>query len=214
LYKNLINAGTSSTAEPALNERIRSFNLSLLIGICFVLVNTLFVFAQNLPYTLLLNGIYLFVLIGCYFLNRLGFYGWAFNIGLLSTNVLIFFTCYVDGRFAGDYIMYIPLMALLPFLVRVKHSVIQIVFFCLVILVALYLSLTICPAKSTLQQINDEQYFTLYKSNILQAILLTAAFSIFMFRIYIRNEKKLEEEKEYINLLFNSSTEAVFILDK
>jgi PAS domain S-box-containing protein len=213
-YKNIVNAGTAYGADSFAKERIKTFNVALSVGLCFISINTVYCALQGLMYSTALNIAYITTLCFCYVLNRFGKYHTALNLGVTITNIFVLSACYIDGRFSGDYLNFIPLTVLLALLVRIKQNIYQIIYYGVLIAVCLYLSFTICPAKSTLQAINDDLYFSFYKVNIIQTIALTTAFSVMLYRINYNNEKKLIEERDYVNLLFNSSNEAVFIFDK
>lgn len=214
LFNRLVSAGTIATADEFFNERIRQFNISLFAGAVFVLINTAFVFWMGLPYTTLLDIGYFLVLLIAYLLNRFGYYSFSVAFSFISTNVFLLVASYIEGRFAGNYLLFIPLTVILALLVRLKQNPYQLLFLVLVMIGCMYLSFTFCPPKSVLQPVPDEQYFSMYLTNIATSIAITAAFSFVLYRINANNEKKLVMEKEYVKMLFNTSVEAVFLVNK
>jgi signal transduction histidine kinase/CheY-like chemotaxis protein len=212
-FNKLINAGTKSEAGEFTNERIRNLNISLFAGTAFVLLNTAYVSYLGLAYTTLLDLSYCLALVIAYFLNRSGHHTLSISFAVVATNLFFLGGSYIEGRFAGNYLLFIPLTVVLALLVRLKQNVYQLVFFGVLMVVCLYLSFTICPAKSELQPVDDKQYFGMYITNICTAIAISAVFSYVLYKINVGNERKLIDEKEYINLLFNSSVEGVFLVD-
>jgi signal transduction histidine kinase/CheY-like chemotaxis protein len=213
LLQRVIYAGTKPNNNDFENDRIQNFNRALFAGIAFVLVNTIYVYFADLPYTVLIDVVYCIALLIAYFINRAGAYTFATGFAFVITNIFLLAASYVEGRFAGNYLLFIPITVVLALIIRLKQNIAQVIFFILVMAACLALSLTICPAKSVLQPVDDSMYFSMYITNICTAIAISTVFSIVLYRINGKNEKRLIEEKEYVNLLFNTSMEGVFLLN-
>jgi signal transduction histidine kinase len=213
LLNTILSSGTKYAVTQFDHNKMREFNKALALGILFVILHGLVSISNNLNYTFLMDLGFVVMLLMSFLINKFGYYTTAISFVFICTNAFIVGGTYVQGRFAGNYLYFIPITVVLALFVKLKEHTYLVIFFVCITFFCLYLSMTFGPDKSTLQPVADDLYFTLYKMNIVGAMSVSAAFSYVLYRVNDRNERKLVAEKNYVDMLFNSSVEGVIMLD-
>jgi signal transduction histidine kinase/CheY-like chemotaxis protein len=154
----------------------------------------------NLLSAVLVAGLSLCLLI-IVILNFKNWFGTAKIFSVLSINGFLTLIAFSEGLKSGGYLLFIPLLTVLPYLIDNHEKYLEELSAYLAITIACFCTcIFYCPEASTWQQIPDDIYARMFLNNSLSVILISASFAIiglFMERRYvetiIRQKEKTEE---------------------
>jgi signal transduction histidine kinase/CheY-like chemotaxis protein len=192
----ILSAGVSYAKSAEEADKIRKFNLCLLVGILVFIPNLLYEASLGLPYTFVIDLIFTGLIGVTYLFNINGRYGWARNLAIVSVNFVLCAGSYFEGYAAGNYLIFIPMLIVFTVLTKLNDNKQQIATLILLTTAGIAFSLLICPQFSTTQNIPKEIVTIMFKGNFLITLALTAIFSYVMFQITQNKENELLKAKE------------------
>jgi signal transduction histidine kinase/CheY-like chemotaxis protein len=195
LQSRVYNSGITKTIDPAKAEKMYLLNQLLFWGVLIYIPNLVYEISLNLPWTSALDGVFMILMLISFFINRMGHYGWARNITLISVNIILVLASYSEGLLAGNYLFYLPLIVLFALLVRINEE--KKIVFVLFLINALCISLSflVCPQQSTIQNMTPVIYNTMFKANLATAFILTAGFTYLVALVNFDKEKQMIKAK-------------------
>ncbi|RYY54149.1 MAG: PAS domain-containing sensor histidine kinase [Chitinophagaceae bacterium] len=191
------------------------YNQFFLCAILFFMAGFLFKF---------FNGLYLssFVCLGSFGLSLLNYLLLHRNTyrrhlakySLLAlVNVAIVGLSYVEGLHSGTYIFLFPFIVCQTFILNYDE---QAAFRTSIIisLVSIMMVFTISPPLSTLQHLASDNYRSIFYLNCVLAFVISCLFSYIVIKENKKNEIGLLQERLFLDTLFNTALDAIFIVDQ
>jgi signal transduction histidine kinase/CheY-like chemotaxis protein len=195
LKRQIYNSGITKTNDPAKAEKMFLLNQLLFWGVIAYIPNLIYEVYLDLPWTVVLDGIFVICMLISFYMNRLGHYDWARSITLMSVNIILLLGSYSEGTSAGNYLMYLPLIVLFALLVRINEEKKIVISLFLFIVICITLSFLVCPAESTVQNMSPDIYKTMFKANLGTTLILTAGFTYLVTIVNFDKEKQLIKAK-------------------
>ncbi len=212
-YDSLLNSGVDRQTQLSERKYIVRYNqfffsciLLYLLSIIVNIINSLYLSAFVIVIALSLS-IANYVWIYSRKNRRIGKY-----ILLIIVNLTIASLSYVEGLFSGNYIYLFPLLVSQTFVLDYKEKRgIQFSFILsgICILAIFFIS----PAVSPLQFVAVENHRTLFYSNTAAALFVSIVFAYLVIRENNKYEDELDRERFYLDTVFNTSPDAVFIVE-
>jgi signal transduction histidine kinase/ActR/RegA family two-component response regulator len=168
------------------------------------------------------NGLYLsaFVIVVSLSLSIVN-YAWVYSqknrkvgkyILLIIVNLTIVFLSYVEGLFSGNYIYLFPLIVSQTFVLDYKEKN-DVKFSFILSGLSIAAIFFISPAVSPLQFLAVENHRALFYSNTGVALFISLLFAYLVIRENKKYEDELDRERFYLDTVFNTSPDAVFIAE-
>ncbi|MET0636856.1 MAG: ATP-binding protein [Chitinophagaceae bacterium] len=170
------------------------------------------------------NGLYLssFVCLGSFalslvnylLLHRNSYRRHLAKYSLLAlVNMAIVGLSYVEGLHSGTYIFLFPFIVCQTFILNYDE---QAAFRTSIIisLVSIMMVFTISPPLSTLQHLASHNYRSIFYLNCVFAFVISCLFSYIVIRENKKNEIGLLQERLFLDTIFNTSLDAIFIVDQ
>jgi signal transduction histidine kinase/CheY-like chemotaxis protein len=196
LYKNIIESGVSKASSAEEESKIRYLNYTVFFGTILFIPNVFYELYLKLPYTAVVDVIFIILFCIIFLINAKGKYTTARNLAIISANFVLVAGSYCEGLAAGNYLSYIPLFFVFSVLAKMNDKFIQILFLISVTTICLLVPLLFFPTQSTIQTIPLDVVETMFKSNFFIALLLTIIFSYLTFTISKSKEEQLILAKE------------------
>lgn len=213
LPTTILNTGISQYSSAVFQKHVIRLNLFLsfclglsLINLFFNVVNDLYVSAfVNLSGTLLLTF--------AFYMTKDGKYEKAKVTGIVTFNLNVFVLSYVEGFRSGQYMLIFPLLLALIFVVDSKKNMNEMIFTSVVTLLTTAFIFVFAPYHSQIQEIPDILYTTLFSTNLSISLLLTTLFAYIILKTLENHEDKILDEKKLTDTIYDTSLDAVFIVD-
>jgi signal transduction histidine kinase/CheY-like chemotaxis protein len=196
LYNTIITKGCVNAKNEADAIKIKYLNNCLLFAFILFIPNLIYEVSLSLPYTIIVDVIFLFFIGVIYCINISGRYNFARSATIICANFVLVSGNYAEGTAAGNYLVYIPLFFVFSILGKLKDNFFEIIFLILFTSCCLALSLLLVPEYSTIQDIPKPVVVNMFKGNFLIALFLTVLFSYLIYTITQRNEAQLIKAKE------------------
>jgi signal transduction histidine kinase/CheY-like chemotaxis protein len=196
LYNTIITTGVSNAHNEADAAKIKYLNNCLLFAFILFIPNLIYEVSLGLPYTVIIDAVFIFLIVLIYLINASGRYNFARSAAIISANFVLVAGNYAEGIAAGNYLIYIPLFFVFSILGKLKDNFFEIIFLILFTSCCLALCLLFFPEYSTIQDIPKPVVTNMFKANFLIALFLTVLFSYLIYTITQRNEAQLTKAKE------------------
>ncbi len=196
VFTRLFTIGTAKAADAAQAEKVVVFNKCIYATILLFIPNMAYEAYLDLPYTVVIDASFCFILVFAFLFNTSGHYLWARNLAIVSANLVLLSGNYAEGIAAGNYLIYLPLVVLFSLLVRAKEEKRLIIVLVLLTTGCISLCIFACPQYSTIQEIAPAVYRTMFAGNLCLAFILTVLFTWLGAVISIEREQQMRKAKE------------------
>ena len=177
----------------------------------FVCVISYFIFGLYISALINLSAAYIFIV--AYHLNLRKLYLLARLLSVLNLNLYLAIMNYMEGLKAGEYLFFFPYFLIMTFIISFTRNLRELVFAYMLTLACLLFCYYVCPQENHYQVHIAHMFGRLYDSNLLLSLLLTTFFSFAIVRINRNNEETILKEKQFVDTIYNTSLDGVFILD-
>jgi signal transduction histidine kinase/ActR/RegA family two-component response regulator len=213
LPTTILNTGISQYSSEVFRKHVVRLNLFLsfclglsLINLFFNIINDLYISAfVNLSGTLLLTF--------AFYMIKDGKYEKAKIAGIVTINLNLFVLSYVEGFRSGQYMLIFPLLLALIFVIDSKKDLNELIFTSVVTLLTTAFIFVFAPYHSQVQDIPELLYTTLFSTNLSISLLLTTLFAYIILKTLENHEEKILDEKKLTDTIYDTSLDAVFIVD-
>jgi signal transduction histidine kinase/ActR/RegA family two-component response regulator len=194
-------------------KNILRFNLFLVFALGVILISLLFNFLNQLYFSAVVNlgGSLLFIV--AYFMNKDGNLKQARKLGIITINLYLFTISYVEGLRSGQYLLFFPLLLALIFVIDIKKNSQEVILTSVITLVTTAMIFILAPYQNNLQKIPQDLYSGLFSTNLSVALLLTSVFAYLILKTLENHEEKILEEKMLADTIYDTSLDAVFIVN-
>ncbi len=119
---------------------------------------------------------------------------------------------FIEGLVSGDYLYLFVLLIISIFIFDFKER--KFLFFSYAaILFCLLFIFTQAPLHSVMQRLGDHEERVTFIGNVFLSSIVTCLLAFVSLRQNFRNTKKLGEKQEFLDAVYNTSLDAVFIVD-
>ncbi len=181
-------------------------------AVLIFLINSIANYFQAYFYSFLVTLVPCIILgITYFFSNKL--YKLTRFIFVFTICVSVSLLCYMEGVVIGDYLYLFVLLIISIFIYDYKEGLSLILIFTMIMIGFLFIFL-FAPVHSTLQNISITAERYTFLSNIFISSLITCLLSFVILRQNNRNSNIFIQEQQFFNTLYNTSLDAVFIIDE
>lgn len=212
-YEDIVYSGLKDDySHPQRKKTIRFNQFILLILIAhFVSVVSYFIFGLYISALINLSAAYIFIL--AFQLNLHKQYLLARIVSILNLNLYLVVMNYMEGVRAGEYLFYFPYFLIMTFIISSKRNFWELAYAYVITIFSILFCFKLCPQENLYQVHIVNMFDKLHDSNMVLSLLLTTFFSYAILRINRNNEAAILKEKQFIDTIFNTSLDGVFILD-
>jgi PAS domain S-box-containing protein len=213
LAKRILENGIQSTTPLERQKNILRFNLFLVFAMGVIIISLLFNFLNQLYFSAVVNmgGAFLFMV--AYFMNKEGNLPQAKRLGIITINVYLFTISYVEGLRSGQYMLFFPLLLALIFVIDIKRNSGEVIVTSVITLLTTVMIFILAPYQNNIQKIPQDLYSGLFSTNLSLALLLTTVFAYLILKTLEKHEEKILEEKMLADTIYDTSLDAVFIVN-
>ncbi|HVW59916.1 MAG TPA: ATP-binding protein, partial [Puia sp.] len=212
-YEDVVYSGLGKEPSIPNRKQIVRFNQFILLILVanFVCVISYFCYGLYISALINLSAAYIFIM--AYQLNLRRHYLVARMLSVLNLNLYLAVMNYMEGLRAAEYFYYWPYFLVITFIVSFKRSLPELSFSYTVTILSLWFCYTQCPQENHYQVHITGMFTKLHDSNLVISMVLTAFFSYAIIRINRNNEIAILKEKQFVDTIYNTSLDGVFILD-
>ena len=212
-YEDVVYSGLGKEPSIPNRKQIVRFNQFILLILVanFVCVISYFCYGLYISALINLSAAYIFIM--AYQVNLRRHYLVARMLSVLNLNLYLAVMNYMEGLRAAEYFYYWPYFLVITFIVSFKRSLLELSFAYTVTILSLWFCYTQCPQENHYQVHITNMFTKLHDSNLVISMVLTAFFSYAIIRINRNNELAILKEKQFVDTIYNTSLDGVFILD-
>ena len=193
-------------------RHINRFRLAQLILLFVFLVTTVANYLAALPYSFALTATGILYAIGLRVSYDQGYLKTSRILLSSFLNVTAFLLCYVEGISSGAYFFYFLVVIIASFISN-KEEYLELRLIYVLTFVSLAITFIVCPQDSTLQVIKlEDRQINLY-INAVVSFIIAGMLSYHMMKDNFLKEKSLISSQRYLDSVYNTSLDAVFIID-
>jgi signal transduction histidine kinase len=212
-YEDMVYSGLRDEPSPVKRKKTVRFNQFILLILIahFVCVISYFIFGLYISALINLSAAYIFIV--AYHLNLRRKYLFARVLSVLNLNLYLAIMNYMEGLKAGEYLFFFPYFLIMTFIISFTRSLRELAFAYVMTIATLLFCYYQCPQENHYQVHIVHMFARLYDSNLVLSLLLTTFFSFAIVRINRNNEEAILKEKQFVDTIYNTSLDGVFILD-
>jgi len=212
-YEDIVYSGLRDDYTPAKRKKTIRFNQFILLILIahFVCVISYFCFGLFISALINLTAAYFFIV--AYHLNLRRQFKLARILSVLNLNFYLAVMNYMEGLRAGEYLFFFPYFLIMTFIISFTRSIWELVFAYSLTLACMGFCYYLCPAENHYQVHIAGMFDRLFDSNLGLSLLLTTFFSFAIVKINRNNEEAIMKEKQFVDTIYNTSLDGVFILD-
>jgi signal transduction histidine kinase len=212
-YEDMVYSGLRDEHSPVKRKKTIRFNQFILLILLahFVCVISYFFFGLYISALINLSAAYIFIV--AYHLNLRRKYLFARILSVLNLNFYLAIMNYMEGLKAGEYLFFFPYFLIMTFIISFTRNLKELFFAYFMTIATLVFCYYVCPQENHYQVHIAHMFDRLYDSNLVLSLLLTTFFSFAIVRINRNNEEAILKEKQFVDTIYNTSLDGVFILD-
>ena len=134
------------------------------------------------------------------------------NIFMVIVSISVFLLCYVEGIVSANYLFFFDFVIVSSFLFDYKETkqLISALFLIIVSVIAIFV---LTPYHSKLEPLSSVLEIFYFKCNLLTSALLISLLSFILLRQNYFNAKKMMGKQKFLDAIYNTSFDAVFIVN-
>jgi signal transduction histidine kinase len=212
-YEDIVYSGLRDDYSPSKRKKTIRFNQFILLILVahFVCVVSFFIFGLYISALINLSAAYIFIV--AYHCNLRRQFLLARLLSVINMNLYLAVMNYMEGVKAGEYMFFFPYFLIMTFIISFTRSIRELVFAYGITLACILFCYYVCPAENHYQVHITGMFNRLYESNLVLSLLLTIFFSFAIVKINRNNEDAILKEKQFVDTIYNTSLDGVFILD-
>lgn len=212
-YDDIVYSGLAAEESQAKRKKTIRFNQFILLILIahFVCVISYFYFTLYISALINLSAAYIFIV--AYHLNLRRKYQLARVLSVLNLTFYLAVMNYMEGLKAGEFLFFFPYFLIMTFIISFTRNPWELIFAYGMTVACLLFCFYYCPQENHYQVHITGLFDKLYDSNLVLSLLLTTFFSFAIVRINRNNEEAILKEKRFVDTIYNTSLDGVFILD-
>ncbi|MBS1597537.1 MAG: response regulator [Bacteroidetes bacterium] len=212
-YQDIAFSGLNDIVSPTQRKKIIRFNQFIILTLCGNLLSVVSYFTLSLYISALINLTAGYIFILAFHLNARKRYELARIISIVNLNLYLIVMNYMEGLKAGEYLLYFPYFLVMTFVISVQENFRELKFVYLITIVSVLICLNVSPYENYYQVSIVGMFTRLYNSNLAISLVLTTFFSYAILRVNRDNEEAILQEKQFVDTIYNTSLDGVFIMD-
>ncbi len=213
VYQDIAYSGLQDSNSVAQRKKIIRFNQFIILTLCGNLLSVVSYFTLSLYISALINLTAGYIFILAFHLNARKRFELARIISIINLNLYLIVMNYMEGLKAGEYLLYFPYFLVLTFIISVQQNFRELKFVYMLTIISLLVCLNVSPYENYYQVSIVGMFSRLYNSNLAISLVLTTFFSYAILRVNRDNEETILEEKQFVDTIYNTSLDGVFIMD-
>lgn len=193
-------------------RQIDRFRLAQLTLFSVFLLMTPYNLLSGLKYSFAITSFGVSFCLVLQYLNDRGYEKISRILFSLLLNFTAFLLCYVEGLASGAYFFYFLIVVIANFIIAKEDYLELRVIYALTFLMLAF-TFYICPQKSFLQEIEPESEQVNLFLNALVSFVIGGMLSYHLMKDNFFKEKSLVSNQRYLDSVYNTSLDAVFIVD-
>ena len=213
IYEDIAFSGVDSSTSISERKKIIRFNQFIILILSGNLLSVVSYFSLSLYISALVNLTAAYVFILAFHLNSKKKFELARIISIINLNIYLIVMNYMEGLHAGEFLLYFPYFLVMTFVISVQEDFRELKFVYLLTIVSVLICLNVSPAENHYQVRIVGMFARLYNSNLAISLTLTTFFSYAILRVNRDNEMAILQEKQFVDTIYNTSLDGVFIMD-
>ena len=214
IYEYIAYSGLEINDSASRRKKTVRFNQFIILALTanFISVITYFFYSLYISALINLTAAYFFIL--AFHLNSKRRFELARILSIINLNLYLIVMNYVEGLKAGEYLYYFPYFLVMTFIINVEKNFKELKFVYFLTIVSVLICLNVSPFENHYQLSIVNSFTRLYNSNMAIALVLTTLFSYAILRVNRDNENTILQEKRFVDTIYNTSLDGVFIMDE
>jgi signal transduction histidine kinase len=196
LIRRIAQNGTQYADNPVEKRKISHLNLGVFGGLILFLFNLAYEYTLRLPYTLLMDVCFTFVLVLVLYINSKGKYLIGRNLVIISANLLLVVGTIVEGKAAANQVVFYPLFFIAAALATARDKNREVFMLFLVTFCCFMFAMFLAPLHSKIQNIPEDVLHGMYVGNHVIAIITCIIIAFLIVSLFKKNEAELIDAKE------------------
>lgn len=213
MYEDIAFSGVDATTSIPERKKIIRFNQFIILILSGNLLSVVSYFSLSLYISALINLTAAYVFILAFHLNSKKKFDLARIISIVNLNIYLVVMNYMEGLGAGEYLLYFPYFLVMTFVISVQEDFKELRFVFLLTIISVLVCLKVSPLENHYQVRIVGMFARLYNSNLFISLVLTTFFSYAILRVNRDNEMAILQEKQFVDTIYNTSLDGVFIMD-
>ena len=213
MYEDIAFSGVDANTPIPERKKIIRFNQFIILILTANLLSVVSYFTLSLYISALINLSAAYVFILAFHLNSRKKFELARIISIINLNIYLIVMNYMEGLKAGEYLLYFPYFLVMTFVISVQEDFRELKFVYLLTIISVLVCLNVSPGENHYQVRIVGMFLRLYNSNLAIALVLTTFFSYVILRVNRDNEMAILQEKQFVDTIYNTSLDGVFIMD-
>lgn len=213
VYQDIAFSGLNDINSITQRKKIIRFNQFIILTLCGNLLSVVSYFTLSLYISALINLTAGYIFILAFHLNAKKRYELARIISVVNLNLYLIVMNYMEGLKAGEYLLYFPYFLVMTFVISVQENFRELKFVYLLTIISVLICLNVSPFENYYQVSIAGMFSRLYNSNLAISLVLTTFFSYAILRVNRDNEEAILKEKQFVDTIYNTSLDGVFIMD-
>ena len=212
-YEDVAFSGVDASTSITERKKIIRFNQFIILILSGNLLSVVSYFSLSLYISALINLSAAYVFILAFHLNGKKKFELARIISIVNLNIYLIVMNYMEGLHAGEYLLYFPYFLVMTFVISVQEDFRELRFVYLLTIISVLICLQVSPSENHYQVRIVGMFARLYNSNLAISLVLTTFFSYAILRVNRDNEMAILQEKQFVDTIYNTSLDGVFIMD-
>ena len=212
-YQDIAYSGLDENNSIAQRKKIIRFNQFIILTLCGNLLSVVSYFSLSLYISALINLTAAYIFILAFHLNSKKRFEMARIVSIVNLNLYLIVMNYMEGLHAGEYLLYFPYFLVMTFVISVQKNFKELKFVYFLTIISVLVCLNVSPYENHYQVSILGMFSRLYNSNLAISLVLTTFFSYAILRVNRDNENAILQEKQFVDTIYNTSLDGVFIMD-
>jgi len=213
MYEDIAFSGVDASTSIAERKKIIRFNQFIILILSGNLLSVVSYFSLSLYISALINLSAAYVFILAFHLNSKKKFDLARIVSIVNLNLYLVVMNYMEGLGAGEYLLYFPYFLVMTFVISVQEDFKELRVVFLLTIISVLICLKVSPIENHYQVRIVGMFARLYNSNLAISLVLTTFFSYAILRVNRDNEMAILQEKQFVDTIYNTSLDGVFIMD-
>ena len=194
------------------NQLIKNFKILRNFAIFILVANSISNYILNFTYSFFVTSLAsIIVICTTYFIDD-RFFKFFRYLFVCTICVSICSICFVEGIVTGGYLFLFVLLIITAFIFDFEETKPLILSY-ITVLVSFLFIFTKAPLHSIIQPLNEITERGFFIGNLFCAAIITCILSFILLRHNFKNSKFLVEKQQFLDAVYNTSLDAVFIVE-
>jgi PAS domain S-box-containing protein len=212
IYRDIVYSGIDEHISRDQRKKIIRFNQFVLLALLINVFCVISYFYHRLYISALINITSAYLFLVAYYLTSRRRLEIGRIVSVINVNLYLIVISYVEGLRASEYLLFFPYFLVLTFVVSIRRNYKELILVYTITVISLLVCFKISPMTNDIQIMTDVLYTRLSTTILAISFLLTIIFSYSILRVNKDNEVAILEEKKFVDTIFNTSLDGVFII--